>query len=171
MAEETLSGRGGAAGEPARKPVPRQPGAAPFRVFKPGQGMHVRWGTALGTGAIAVAGASFVHEWMSIPFGDDIFWRTLIPVILLVAMGYLIFLAVGRKHSTVDFMIATEGEMKKVNWSSRKEVLGATKVVIFSVLAIGFLLFIVDICFMLLFSAIGVLKIPVWEKWFGSGGG
>ena len=38
---------------------------------------------------------------------------------------------IARKPSqTVDFMIATEGEMKKVNWSTRREILGSTWVVI-----------------------------------------
>lgn len=146
----------------------RPPTTAPLRVFKPRQGTHVRWATAVGAGVIAVAGARFVHEWMRVPFPDNLVLRTLIPVVLLVAVGCLIFIVVGRKRGTVDFMIATEGEMKKVNWSTRKEVLGATRVVIFTVLALGTLLFVVDLFFMMAFSLIGVLKIPVWERLFGS---
>ncbi|MFH1748972.1 MAG: preprotein translocase subunit SecE [Planctomycetota bacterium] len=157
--------------KPAR-PAARQPGATPLRVFKPGQGKHVRWGTAIFTGVVAVAGARFLYEWLGMPFpdagGSDLVWRTLIPVAVLVIVGYVIFLMVGRKRATVDFMIATEGEMKKVNWSSRKEVFGATRVVIFSVLALGSMLFVVDLLFMLVFSLIGILQIPVWERLFGS---
>ena len=34
------------------------------------------------------------------------------------------------KPANVDFLIATDSEMKKVNWTSRKELIGSTKVVI-----------------------------------------
>jgi preprotein translocase subunit SecE len=63
---------------------------------------------------------------------------------------------VNRKSS--DFMIATEGEMKKVSWSSRREVIGSTKVVILFTIALACFLFVVDLAFQTLFSAIGVLK-------------
>ena len=155
----------------AMAPAARPAGASPFRAYKPSQGTRVRWGTAAGAGVIVVAGAAYVYDWLALPFGGnatlDIVLRTLIPVVLLLAAGYVVFWLVGRNRSTVDFMIATEGEMKKVNWSSRKEVLGATKVVIFTVLALGFLLAVVDLAFMVLFSAIGVLRIPLWQRLFG----
>jgi len=157
---------------PAAPPPPtaaRAPGGAPFRPYKPGQGAHVRWGTAIGAGVIAVAGARFLFEWLRLLVGDSLVLQTTIPVVLLVVAAYLIFWLVGKSHGTVDFMIATEGEMKKVNWSTRKEVLGATRVVIFTVLVLGFLLFMVDVAFMLLFSSIGVLKMPVWQALFGGG--
>ena len=122
---------------------------------------------------MAVAGAAFAYDWLALPFGGntttDVVLRTLIPVAVLAAAVYLVFWLVGRKRSTVDFMIATEGEMKKVNWSSRKEVLGATKVVIFTVLALGLMLAIVDFVFMLVFSLIGVLRIPLWQQLLGGG--
>lgn len=167
MAEDTLSVE--QPREPARPSETSRPAASPLKIHKPGQGKHVRWGTAIGAGVIAVAGARFLYEWLRLPLGDDLVLRTLIPVALLAVSGWLIFWLVFQKHGPIDFMIATEGEMKKVNWSSRKEVLGATKVVIFTVLAIGFLLFIVDTLFMLAFSGMGVLKIPLWRSWFGIG--
>ncbi|MBP9025581.1 MAG: preprotein translocase subunit SecE [Phycisphaerae bacterium] len=153
--------------EPARPSEISRPAVSPLKIYKPGQGKHVRWGSAIGAGVIAVAGVRFFYEWLRLPLGDNLVLRTLIPVAVLAALGWLIFWLVFQKHTTVDFMIATEGEMKKVNWSSRKEVLGATKVVIFTVLALGFLLFIVDTLFMLAFSGMGVLKIPLWKSWFG----
>jgi preprotein translocase SecE subunit len=166
MAEDTLSFE--EPREPARRAseTPQQ-SASPLKVYKPGQGKHVRWGTAIGAGVIAVAGARFLYEWLRLPLGDALVARTLIPVALMGVAGWLIFWLVFQKHGPVDFMIATEGEMKKVNWSSRKEVLGATKVVIFTVLTMGIMLFVVDTLFMLAFSGMGVLKIPLWQSWFG----
>jgi preprotein translocase subunit SecE len=60
----------------------------------------------------------------------------------------------------VDFLIATESEMKKVTWSSRKEVWGATKVVIGMVIFLAVGLFCVDFAFTWFFWKIGVLKAP-----------
>ncbi len=67
---------------------------------------------------------------------------------------------VGVHRGSVDFMIATESEMKKVTWSSRKEVWGATKVVIGMVIFMAVGLFVVDIGFTWFFTRIGVLRTP-----------
>jgi preprotein translocase SecE subunit len=142
-------------------------GGSPLRVFKPGQGKWVRWCTAAGAGALAVAGAGFVREQLP-RFTDSQYLLTLIPVACLLVIGYIIYWAVGRSETIVNFMIATEGEMKKVNWSSRKEVWGATRVVIVTVLALAFVLFVVDIIFMIFFSSIDVLQMDIVERFFGS---
>jgi preprotein translocase SecE subunit len=55
-------------------------------------------------------------------------------------------------------MIATEGEMKKVNWSTRREIIGSTKVVILFTILLAVILFTVDIVFMTFFAWIGVLR-------------
>jgi preprotein translocase subunit SecE len=148
------------------------PGAGlPLRVIKPGQGIHVRWGTAMGAGLLALAGAHFI--WLQLPafdFGAYQFYvRTLVPVVLLLAVAYLIFWAVGRSPKTVDFFIATEGEMKKVNWSTRKEVWGATRVVIVTVMALAIILCVVDVVFMLFFTQIGVLRFDIIHRFLGGG--
>jgi preprotein translocase SecE subunit len=59
---------------------------------------------------------------------------------------------------TVDFLIATEGEMKKVNWSSRREVLGSTWVVIAVSIIIAAVLLGADVIFSSFFTQIGVLE-------------
>lgn len=140
--------------------VERGPRGGVFRILKPGQGIHVRWGTAVGAGVLALAGAQWVYE-QSQAFRfmqDNYYARTLLPVALLLVVLYLIFWVVGRNATVVDFMIVTEGEMKKVNWSTRKEVWGATRVVIVTVLALGLLLAVVDALFIAFFGGIGVLK-------------
>ena len=47
--------------------------------------------------------------------------------------------------------IATEGEMKKVNWSSRKEVAVSTMIVIVVVFAMAILLGVTDVVFQFVF--------------------
>ncbi len=150
----------GNAARPAAREPATGPGGGLLRILKPGQGTRVRWGTAIGAGALAVGGAQWIYtELQGYSFGSyDLVVRTMIPVILLVAAIYGIFVVVGRRTGVVDFLIATEGEMKKVNWSTRKEVWGATKVVIVTVLALGIVLAIVDAAFMLFFGTIGILK-------------
>ncbi len=176
-AESSETGR--PAGEPVRTPPPAPsperaaPGAGlPLRIMKPGQGIHVRWGTAIGAGLLAMAGAHFV--WRELPafdFGEkyQFFVVTLVPVLLLLAAAYLIFWVVGRSPKGVDFFIATEGEMKKVNWSTRREVWGATRVVIVAVMALAIILCVVDAVFMILFSKMGVLRFDIIQKFFGGG--
>jgi preprotein translocase SecE subunit len=158
---------------PSVEPRPsRAVAAGPVWVLKPGQGTHVRWGSAVGAGVIAVAAAYFAYQQGRVFIvGNDVWadvFRTLVPIVVLLVLAGLTYWAVGWKRPVVEFMIATEGEMKKVNWSSRREVLGATRVVIVTTLALGFLLFAVDFVFMIFFSAIGVLKIPIFEQFFGS---
>ncbi|RNC82861.1 MAG: preprotein translocase subunit SecE [Phycisphaera sp.] len=59
---------------------------------------------------------------------------------------------------SVDFLIATDGEMKKVNWSTRKEVQGSTIVVVIASFLLAFAIFVVDYGFGAFFKLIGVLQ-------------
>ncbi len=142
---------------------------SPFRVAKSGQGIHVRWGTAMGAFALAVSGAYFLWDKLALirVFEQADATRSAVVVVALAAAAYLIFWLVGRKQGVINFLIATEGEMKKVNWSSRREVWGATRVVIVTVLALAAILFSVNIICMVFFSGIGVLKFNVLTKLFG----
>jgi preprotein translocase SecE subunit len=137
-----------------------------FHIYKPGQGALLRWSTAAGAGIVALAGAAFLSDQLAW-FSETV--RVLVPILFLVAMAILIFRLVAQKRSVVEFLIATEGEMKKVNWSTKREVIGSTKVVIVTILALGLILFLVDILFMLFFSSIGVLEIDVFKALFGGG--
>lgn len=166
-------GRGGGGGRGASassEPSGRRPttgSGAPLRLYKPGQGAYVRWCSAAAAGLLALWGASFVHdELQSFAMGDEI--RLLVPVFLLLVLAGAIYWAVGRYRTAVDFLIDTEGEMKKVNWSSRKEVIGATKVVIITTLAMAVVLFAADMVFIFAFSAIGVLQVDILKSMFGS---
>lgn len=77
-------------------------------------------------------------------------------IMLIGAIATYIF--VGVKKSAVEFLIATDGEMKKVNWTSYKEVKGSTIVVIAATFLIAGFLFVVDLAFSNFFSWIDVLQ-------------
>ena len=79
-----------------------------------------------------------------------------VPVGVCVAFTLLIFWIVN-KPKIADFMIAAEGEIKKVSWASRSEIMASTGVVISVVILMSGLLFLADIFFK--FVMMNVLKI------------
>jgi preprotein translocase subunit SecE len=76
---------------------------------------------------------------------------------VLAVFGFF-FWRLMNKPSHVDFLIATDSEMKKVNWTTRKELIGSTKVVIFFVILISLVLFLLDLLFGYFFQLIKVLE-------------
>ncbi len=44
----------------------------------------------------------------------------------------------------MEFLIATDGEMKKVNWSTRKEVRGLPMVVVIASFLLAMIIFVID---------------------------
>ena len=62
------------------------------------------------------------------------------------------------KVKLVDFMIATEGEMRKVNWSTRREIVGSTILVILLTLFIALFCKIADLVFSTFFQWMYVLQ-------------
>jgi len=64
------------------------------------------------------------------------------------------------KPKNVDFLIATDSEMKKVNWTTRKELIGSTQIVILFMFLIAMFLFAFDVVFQYLFWLLNILKSP-----------
>ncbi len=150
------AGRGGA-GMP-----PRGGGGGFFSHYKPEQGKGTRVGTFIAAGALIVWGAVYLYDRLAVYEGDEA-WRLLvtagIPLLFLAVMGAVAWWAVFSQRAASDFMIATEGEMKKVNWSSRRELIGSTKVVIIFTILMAATLFLIDVVFQFIFKAVGVLKV------------
>ena len=132
-----------------------------FQQYKPEQGKATRMGTLFCAGAMIAWGAVFLYDQLQVYEGDEA-WRLLIttglPIVFAVALFALVWWIAFVSRTSSDFMIATEGEMKKVSWSSRREIIGSTKVVILFTLLMSVLLFVVDLVFQALFSEMGVLK-------------
>ena len=125
-----------------------------FDIYKRGQGKYARIATFASVMVIGLAGAAALSDKLAayappvIQFG--------VPALLVVALGIFMFWMVNRPKSA-DFLIATEGEMKKVSWSSKKELIGSTKVVIIGLFMMAVLLYAVDAGFALLFRWMGVM--------------
>ena len=75
----------------------------------------------------------------------------MVPAGLFLLLAFLIYWLVN-KPSIADFMIAAEGEMKKVSWSSKQEITVSTFIVIIVVLIMATLLGTTDFAFRLFFS-------------------
>jgi len=151
----------GAVRQQARKAGPVSGSGGFFHQYKPEQGKNTRTGTIVAAGALIVWGAYFIWDRLQVYEGDE-WWRLLITTGIPLAFATL-FGAFAWRYSFAhpkmgDFMIATEGEMKKVNWSSRKEIIGSTKVVILFTLLMAMFLFSVDLGFQKFFQIIGILK-------------
>jgi preprotein translocase SecE subunit len=156
--------------------TPRGPSAPPaagkggfFRIYKPGQGYWTRMGTAATGILLIIILARYIYVLLSVHTTLDVVEQAgkqtqLFPMWKLSIVGALSLLAAGfgwhlmNKPSVADFMIATESEMKKVNWTSRKDLIGSTKVVIFFMFLIAAALFVIDLWFGYSFYLIGVLK-------------
>ena len=65
---------------------------------------------------------------------------------------------IGVNHKSVDFLVATDSEMKKVNWSTRKIIIDSTMVVIGATFLIAGFIFISDIGLSSLMRFISVLE-------------
>jgi len=129
-----------------------------FDIYRPQQGRSVRMGTAGVAGLLLVWGAAFFYNHLPTPdFSAAL--RYGLPTLILVAGGLAAYHFLARDARVIDFMIATEGEMKKVHWSSRKEVIGSTKVVIFVLVFLSVAMFVIDFLLLVFFSEIGVLRI------------
>jgi preprotein translocase SecE subunit len=121
-------------------------------------------GTAAGGGLLILLGCHYIYTRLSayslLPevWADyNIVVHIGVPLILLAALGFGLFRVLNGQRSG-DFLINVESEMKKVNWTSKREVIGSTKVVILTLLLLGTFLAAIDLAFMTFFRWIGVLQ-------------
>ncbi|MEM8834184.1 MAG: preprotein translocase subunit SecE [Planctomycetota bacterium] len=137
-------------------------------VYKSGQGYWTRLGSAVGAGVLVASGAMWLWNQLSAvslptndagaPLFERIYLQGGVAALVMLIGALLVFRFVYASPKTGEFLIATEGEMKKVNWSTRKEVFGSTWVVILISMVIATILLIADIGFSTIFKQAGVLK-------------
>jgi len=121
-----------------------------FEIYKRGQGKHTRLWSGLGGGLVVALGCLALYKKLE---GSDLnLWVTImVPAGLFVVFSYVIFWLLN-KPAIADFMIESEGEMKKVNWSSRREIAVSTLIVICVVIIMAVLLGVTDLGFQLFFQ-------------------
>jgi preprotein translocase SecE subunit len=168
-------------GGPSRS-KPSAPRAGFFTIYKSGQGYWTRMGTVAAAALLALLTMGFLYRELPVPLTSaftpkDLDSRTsperaaavihatllarnatlAICGLFLIGFAILTFVLMN-KPTNADFLIATDSEMKKVNWTSRKELIGSTKVVITFMFMIAFLLFGLDVVFGYFFKLLTVLQ-------------
>ncbi len=128
-----------------------------FTIRRRGQGKWTRIGTAITSALIIVGIALFIYYDVRANVKMEEKTALIIAGGVFLGVSLLAFWLQNRA-SHVAFLIDTDAEMKKVNWTSRQELIGSTKVVIAFMLLMAAMLFIVDILFGYLFWGFGVLK-------------
>jgi preprotein translocase SecE subunit len=120
------------------------------QIYKSGQGKYTR--LCSGFAAAVIVGFGCWRLYGKLGATDLSLWVvSLVPVGVFVALAVLIYWLLN-KPAVADFMIAAEGELKKVNWSSRREVAVSTLVVIIVVVFMAVLLGATDLVFQLVFE-------------------
>lgn len=130
-------------------------------IYKPGQGYYTRMLSAVGIGVIVCSGVFWFWEKMNaidaIPKDQILLYQGGMAIVVIAFFGILSYLILN-KARVADFMIATEAEMKKVNWPSKKEIIGSTWVVICGTFIIALLLWLIDLGFGALALWTGLLE-------------
>ena len=121
-----------------------------FTIYKRGQGKYTRLCSAFA--AAIIAGLGCLQLYNRLQATDLGLWvETMVPAGLFVVLALLISWLMN-KPSVADFMVAAEGEMKKVSWSSRQEIAVSTFIVIVVVVLMAVLLGAADITFNTFFT-------------------
>ncbi len=131
--------------------------ASAIRKF--GQGYWTRVMSVVGFGSVAVLGAIWIWRMLdtvSVGF-PSIYLSSSVSLLFLAVIGATLWWFVGQNARSVDFLVATEGEMKKVNWSTKQELVGSTVVVIAVVIIISLFCWLFDFIFSTLFVWMKVL--------------
>ena len=153
--ESVHSTKGKAAGDTVV--AARGPGLS---VYKAGQGFYTRMGTVIFVSLVAMLGILWAWEYLKgirISGVNELYVAAAGAILLGGVITFFTYLDVFVKPKSVDFLIATEGEMKKVNWSTRREVIGSTTAVITTAFVLTVFCYVIDIAFVALFQAMRVL--------------
>jgi len=131
-------------------------------IHKPGQGYYTRMLSAAGFGALILAGAGWLYAalsaWQTPPFGwPKLYVQAGGAAVVILGFGALLFWLMN-KPNIVDFMIATEAEMKKVHWPTKRQIFNNTMVVIIGTLILVFFLTLFDLGFSSFFKGINLLE-------------
>ncbi|HUX02077.1 MAG TPA: preprotein translocase subunit SecE [Phycisphaerae bacterium] len=133
-----------------------------LQLYKIGQGRYLRAGTGVAVALVDLVVAYYLYTLLLKYVADTLTYKVYlaygIPAVLFAGLGVAAFFYMNRPN-VVDFLVATESEMKKVSWSSRAELLGSTGVVILTVVALADLIFLLD------FMITGGLAGGVFIRW------
>lgn len=152
------------ANTPAVSLPPTQPRTGFFSIYKKGQGVNVRIGSAIAGGLVgALTSYMLVYKYMAFFLPDSLGKDGKQTYGLLAAGGFVAIYALFlwwllNRPRNAEFLIETDAEMRKVSWTSRKDLIGSTIVVVVFMILIAIFLFFSDLLFGYLLFLLGVNK-------------
>ena len=152
---------------------------AAWGVYKKGQGIYSRIVVGIALGVLGLFASISLHNALldlpnvaqntKVPLvGIGLTWGVISSFALFAVLGFLIYIFVAGMESgvkplddsgkrVVEFLIETQGELQKVSWPTKYELVGSTAVVIISVVVIGVFVLGVDWFVSLIMEYVGVL--------------
>jgi len=121
-----------------------------FDIYKKGQGKYTRLCSTFA--ALIIIGLGCMQIYKKLQQNELGLWvETIVPAGLFLVLAILILYLVN-KPSIADFMIAAEGEVKKVTWAKKGEIFVSTFIVIAVVIIMSIVLGFTDLAFRAGFS-------------------
>ncbi len=130
-------------------------------IYKTGQGYWTRMMSSIAAGLLIFMGAVWLWDTIAgVRLGNlqTVYVQAGAAVTFITALSVIAYYLICVHKRFVDFLIATEGEMKKVNWSTRREIMGSTWVVISLTFMIASLIAVLDLVYSMTFQALNVLE-------------
>ncbi len=130
-------------------------------IYKKGQGYWTRMMSGIAAGLLIFMGASWLWKTMNqVRIGsiEAVYVQAGAAVIFIGVLAVIAYYLIAVHKKVVDFLIATEGEMKKVNWSTRREIMGSTWVVISLTFVVAAIIAVLDAGYSMIFQALKVLE-------------
>lgn len=124
-----------------------------LKIYKRTQGKNTRLWTAMTLLLIVAVGCWELYEKLNSYAPNNPWVYTVIPAAVCSGLAALIYW-LSNKPTIADFLIAAEGEIKKVSWSSRQEIIHSTMIVIVVVAIIAAGLYAVDMGFEVFFDIV-----------------
>lgn len=121
-------------------------------LYKRSQGRIARQATFAVLAGSVVLGC-WRLSYQLVQFGS--LWQFLLPMALAAIGVWICFRAINFPQFA-DFLIAVEAEMNKVSWPARDVLFRSTVVVMFTIFALAAILFLYDVIWKSLLSALGI---------------
>ena len=131
-----------------------------LKIYKKGQGTYTRMTSTIVCMVLAAFGCWRLYQQLvAIDIANaatKVWVQSLVPVVLFAILALIVHLILNSKTIT-NFMINAEGEIKKVSWSTKQEIVVSTYIVISVVIFMAVFLGATDVIFQLFFRGIGLL--------------
>ncbi len=130
-------------------------------IYKAGQGYWTRMMSSIAAGLLIFMGAVWLWDTIAgVRVGNlqTVYVQAGAAVVFITVLAVIGYYLICVHKRFVDFLIATEGEMKKVNWSTRREIMGSTWVVISLTFIIATLIALLDLFYSMIFTTLNVLE-------------